>query len=160
MALGEISFEIYGQIEGRWSVYSTSKYRESAIEEAKELLGTGQFDAVKVVREDERSGEEETVFSEESKNKAKGLTVVPVEEAPLCEALEDVYTFESRKMTSRVLRKYLDEEGLTAFELLHNYGQIKYLTRNEDFLNKAVHTIARAQSRGTDVKHYERVESL
>lgn len=160
MAFGKISFDIYGQIEGRWSVYSSSKYRESAIEEAKELLGSGQFDAVKVVREDENSGEEETVFSEESKNKPKGLTVVPVEKAPLCETLEDVYGFESRKMASRVLRKYLDEQGLTAFELLHNYNQIKFLTRNEDFLSKAVHAIARAQSQGTDVKHYERVESL
>ncbi len=160
MALGKISFDIYGQIEGRWSVYSASKYRESAIEEAKELIGSGQFDAVKVVREDERSGEEEIVFFEEVKKKQKGLTVVPIEEAPLCETLEDVYAFESRKTTSRVLRKYLDDQGLTVFELLHSYGKIKYLTRNEDFLTKAVHTIARAQSRGTDVKQYERVESL
>jgi hypothetical protein len=160
MALGKISFDIYGQVEGRWSVYSVSKYREAAIDEAKELLGSGQFDAVKVVREDERSGEEETVFSEESNNKPKGLTVIPIEEAPLCESPEDVYNFEARKMTSRVLRKYLDGQGLTAFELLHNYGQIKNLTRNEDFLGKAVHTVARAQSKGTQVKHYERVETL
>lgn len=160
MAFGKISFDIYGQIEGRWSVYSQSKYREAAIEEAKELLGTGDFEAVKVVREDERSGEEETVFSEESKKKPKGLTVVPIEEAPLCEALEDAYAFEARKMTSRVLRKYLDEHGMTAFELMHDYGKIKSFTRNEDFLTKAVHAIARAQSKGTDVKHYERVDTL
>jgi hypothetical protein len=160
MALGKISFDIYGQIEDRWSVYSSSKYRDAAIEEAKEFLGSGQFDAIKVVREDERSGDEETVFSEESKNKPKGLTVVPVEEAPLCETLEDVYNFDARKTTSRVLRKHLDDQGLTAFELLHSYDQIKNLTRNEDFLNKAVHTIARAQSKGTKVKHYERVETL
>ena len=160
MAFGKISFDIYGQIEGRWSVYSQSKYREAAIEEAKELLGTGDFEAVKVVREDERSGEEETVFSEESRKKPKGLTVVPIEEAPLCEALEDAYAFEARKMTSRVLRKYLDEHGMTAFELMHDYGKIKSFTRNEDFLTKAVHAIARAQSKGTDVKHYERVDTL
>jgi hypothetical protein len=62
MALGKISFDIYGQIEDRWSVYSSSKYRDAAIEEAKKFLGSGQFGAIKVVREDERSGDEETVF--------------------------------------------------------------------------------------------------
>jgi len=43
MALGKISFDIYGQIEDRWSAYSSSKYRDAAIEEAKEFLGSGQF---------------------------------------------------------------------------------------------------------------------
>ena len=98
MALGKISFDIYGKIEDRWSVYSSSKYRDAEIEETKEFLGSGK----------------------------------------------DVYNFDARKTTSRVLRKYLDDQGLTAIELLHSYVQIKNLTRNEDFLNKALHTIARA----------------
>ncbi len=160
MALGKISFDIYGEVEGRWSVYSSSKFRESAIEEAKELLGSGQFDAIKVVREDDRSGEQDTIFSEESGKKPKALTVVPVEEAPVCNTLEEFYAFESRKTAGRVLRKYLDEQGLTAFELLHNYGQLKYLVRNEDFIGKAVHSIARAQANAAGGKHYERVEAL
>ncbi|MEQ8194930.1 MAG: cyclic nucleotide-binding domain-containing protein [Rhodospirillales bacterium] len=161
MAFGNITFDVYGMNDGRWSVYSSSKYRETAIEEAKELLGSGQFDAIKVVREDERTGEEETVFSEKIERKGKGLTVIPVEEAPMCETLEDFYQFESRKTAGRVLRKYLDENGLTAFELLHNYGQLRFLCRNnEDFLNKAVHVIARAQAKATGGKHYERVEVI
>ena len=81
-------------------------------------------------------------FFEESKNKPKGLTVVPVEGVPLCETLEDAYNFNARKTTSQVLRKHLDNQGLTAFELLHSYDQVKNLTRNEDFLNKAIHTIS------------------
>ncbi|MEX2451849.1 MAG: cyclic nucleotide-binding domain-containing protein [Rhodospirillales bacterium] len=161
MAFGKISFDIYGLSESRWSVYSSSKYREAAIEEAKELLGSGQFDAIKVMREDERTGEEETVYFEEVQRKSKGLTVIPIEEAPICESLEDYYAFDSRKTAGRVLRKYLDENALTAFELLHDHGQLRFLCRNnEDFLNKAVHVIARAQAKVTGGKHYERVEAI
>ncbi len=156
-----IIFEIHALSDGRWTIHSTARGRTQSVDQAKELLATNRFEGVKVVREDEHSGEQEVIFEEERKGGgAKRTTITPVDEAPLCEDLEDFYGFEARKTISRLLRKYLDENGITVLELLHSPGLIRWLTRDEVLLNQAVQNIARIQARMSGDKPMTRVDRL
>jgi hypothetical protein len=157
----QIRFDIHASSGGRWSIHSSANVRAQAISKAKALLGDRKIEAVKVTREGGLSETEEVVFESKSKGGAeRPVTITPVNEAPECKELEDFYGFESRKTLGRLLRKYLDRETITASELLYGAGQLKGLCRDEDLINKAIHSIARIQTKGTGEKPHQRVESL
>ena len=98
------------------------------------------MEAVKVTREGGLKEGEDVVFHEEKSAKGKKAPpITPVKEAPECQDFADFYSFESRQTIGRLLRKYLDENGLLAIELMHEYGHLKSLLRHDDMLTKAVH---------------------
>ena len=52
MLLGrKVHFEVLAMSDDRWTVYSSSPYKDTAIEQARVLLAAGSVDAVKVTRE-------------------------------------------------------------------------------------------------------------
>ncbi len=156
----KIHFEIHACLGDRWTIRSSSKYRDRSIEQANVLLSTRQFDAVKVTREGGKDDSEEIIFQEECHRVEKKITIIPVETAPACKKLNDFYLFPARLTIGRLLRKYLDENAIMAVELLHNYGHLKWLERNDVLLNQAVQCIARIQSRESGEKHHLRVDKL
>ena len=156
-----IHFDIHASTDGRWSIHSSADDRVQAVSKAKALLGKQKIEAVKVTREGGLSETEEVVFESKGKGGSeRPVTITPVEEAPECTDLEDFYGFESRKTLGRLLRKYLDRDSITASEVLYGAGQLKGLCRDEDLINKAIHSIARIQTKATDEKPHERVEYL
>ena len=156
-----IHFDIHASSGGRWSIHSSADGRAQAVSKAKALLGDHKIEAVKVTREGGMSKTEEVVFESQRKGGAeRPVTITPVDEAPECKEIEDFYGFESRKTVGRLLRKYLDRETITASEVLYGAGQLKGLRRDDKLINKAIHSIARIQTQGTDEKPHEGVETL
>ena len=130
----DIKFEIQVRSAGRWTIYTDSSTKLRAISEAKSLLGSGKFEAVKVT-EDRGQMAEMIAFEEEAKARTvKDVTVTPVEDAPLCSNLAEFYGFQARITLGRVLRKYFDDVSLTPSEVLHNPYHIKALLRNEELV--------------------------
>lgn len=162
MLLGrKVHFEVLAKSDKRWTVYSSSPYKDAAIDQARVLLSSGSVAAVKVTREGGMKEGEDVVFQEDQSGKGKKpVAISPVKEAPECEELSDFYSFESRRTVGRLLRKYLDENGLLAIELMHNYGHLKSLLRHDEMLTKAVHNIASVQAKATGAKQHERVDKL
>lgn len=162
MLLGrKVHFEVLAMSDDRWTVYSSSPYKDAAIEQARVLLAAGSVDAVKVTREGGMKEDEDVVFQEEKSGTGKKpMAIMPVKEAPECEDLSDFYSFESRRTIGRLLRKYLDENGLLAIELMHSYGHMRSLLRNDEMLTKAVHNIASVQAQASGCKHHELVDRL
>jgi len=157
----EIHFEIHALLDDRWSIYSSAGNRDRALDQANALLATRQYDAVKVTREGFKPGQEDVIFEESGQGRVqKKITITPVETAPLCKKSADYYGFESRKTIGRLLRKYLDENSITALELLHCAGHLKWLIRNETLLNQAVQNIARVQSKESGEKPHVRIDEL
>ena len=156
-----IRFDIHASTGGRWSIHSSADDRAQAVSKAKALLNDRKIEAVKVLREGGISKTEEVVFeSQREGGSERPVTFTPVDVAPKCKSLEDFYGFESRKTLGRLLRKYLDRESITASEVLYGAGQLKGLCRDEDLINKAIHNIARVQTKGTGEKPHKRVEYL
>ena len=162
MLLGrKVHFEILAESNDRWTVFSSSPYKDAAIEQARALLAGGSVEAVKVTREGGLKEGEDVVFHEEKSAKGKKAPpITPVKEAPECQDFADFYSFESRQTIGRLLRKYLDENGLLAIELMHEYGHLKSLLRHDDMLTKAVHNIASVQAKASGGKQHERVDRL
>ena len=90
----------------------------------------------------------------------KFVTISPVDEAPLCRNLEDYYRFESRRTVGRVLRRYLDQSGITALELMHNPGHMKWFCRNERLYVQSVQNVAAVQSKASHLNQTKRMQEV
>lgn len=155
----EVRYEVHVSDGGRWTVYTDAPTKGRAIQRGAELLGSGKFDAVKVT-EDRGQRQEILVWSEEAKRVEKAETITPVEDAPVCEKLDDFYAFEARLTLGRLLRQFMDKRALTPLEFLHDYTHIREFTRNDDMNLQAIQCIAAILSRKTKKKPIEMMDFL
>ncbi len=154
------NFEVQTRLGKRWIADSTHGGRAAAMERARALVSGGRHTAVRVIREDQNLAEE-IVFQEECGPPAeRPLTIAAVEEAAFCDDIDDLLSFPARRTVGRLLRQYLDRHNLTAFELVHDYGHLRILARQESFLNQAIHRVAAIQSRAGHGAASQRVEAL
>ncbi len=142
-----ISYEVLIGQDNRWIIDTTHGAKATAMSRAQSLLETNQHDAVRVTRL-ENDANEEVIFQKECASKVeKPITISPIENSAVCAVVDDFYGFEARKTAGRLLRQYLDEWGITAFELIHTYGHIRQLTRMETLYDQALHRIGSIQAR-------------
>ena len=145
------TFEVFVGAGNRWTIVKVHPTQKQAQAHAEALLESKQHEAARVVQVD-GSGEETVVFEEEGEGPAeKPVTIVAIDMAPVCMDLADFYKFEARKTAGRLMRKYLDQQGITALELAHAPGYLKFLVRKGDFLNQAVQFVASLRARTTEM---------
>ena len=155
----EVRYEVHVSDGGRWTVYTDAPTKGRAIQRGQELLGSGKFDAVKVT-EDRGQTREILIWSEDAKRVERAETITPVDDAPVCEKLDDFYAFEARLTVGRLLRQFMDKRALTPLELLHDYTHIREFTRNDDMSLQAIQCIAAILSRKTKKKPIEMMDFL
>lgn len=156
----QITYEVLAGGGDRWIIDSTHRAKADAMGRAQALLAANQHDGVKITREVDKSGEE-VIFQQECAGQAeKPITIAPIDEAAICETLDDLAGFEARKTIGRVLRNYFDEYNLTATELLYGSGLLRQLTRMDRLFNQAIHRVASIQARALDVKPADRSDFL
>jgi len=153
------TYEVLTADGDRWIFASAFDVRSAALEHAEELLGQGGHDGVRVMSESERTGELEILF-EERFDREKVITVVAVEDAPLCRELVDFYGFEARRTAGKLLRNLLDDQGLTALELAFDAGQLLMFERNDKLFGPAMQRIGDIQAKAAGAKPAERTEAL
>ena len=156
----EITYEVQISKEGRWTVAELCGSRDEGMKVAETLLAGGKADAVRVL--EEREGRRpKTIFEKAGAGRAeKPLTIAPIEDSPVCQTPENFFTFESRLTVARLLRQFLDEYGLTAFELLYDSGRLRQIYRHETLYPQALHRLANIQARKTGEKPAARVDFL
>ncbi len=153
------SYEVFVAKGKRWIYESTHEVRSAALQQAEELLASGDHEGVRVVAETERTGEEEIVF-EERIDREQVITLVPVNEAPLCEDFSEFFRFPARRTAGRLLRRLLDDQGMTALELAYNPGQLMMFERNDRLFGPALQQIGAIQAKATGMKPMDRTEVL
>ena len=77
------TYEVFTDDGKRWFYDSTQEIRSAALQQAEKLLASGNHTGVRVVAEGGRSGKEEVIF-EERIDRKQVITLMPVDEAPLC----------------------------------------------------------------------------
>lgn len=142
-------FEVHIGESNRWKLDKTYNDEQKATARAKELMGKGTYDAVRVVIESGRSTK--VVFQEEAK-RGRAITVTPVDEAPFCSKIDDMYAFPARRCCGRVMRKFLDHNGLTALQLAFSSGYLRMLIRKDTLLAQAISIVAGVQARQSGEK--------
>ena len=149
------TYEVLTADGDRWIFESTFDVRSSALEHAEELLGQPNHDGVRVTSESERSGDMEVIF-EERHDRDKAITLVAVDEAPMCDKLIDFYRFPARRTAGKLLRNLLDDQGMTALELAFDAGQMMMFERNDKLFAPAVQRIGTIQAKAAGTKPMER----
>jgi hypothetical protein len=144
----------------RWINNSTHATRSAALEVAEELLKAANHDGVRVVAENERTGEEEILFEESIDRDDKVIKLNPVKDAPLCAEFIDFYRFPARRTAGRLLRNYLDDQGMTALEMIYNPAQLLMFERNDRVFAPAMQRIGAIQAKATGEQPAKRTDTL
>ena len=143
----------------RWIFESEHATRSAALQQAEILLGGMKHDGVRVLAESERTGAQEVIF-EEVIDRANVITIIPIETASPCQDIADFYRFPARRTAGRLLRKFLDDQGLTALELAYNAGQLMMFERNDRLFAPAMSRVGGIQAKATGAKAIDRTEEL
>ncbi len=156
----EATYEVLVGSGDRWVIDSIHEAKTVAMARAKSLLTSNEHDAVRVTRE-AGGRSEEIVFQQECVPKAeKPITISSIDDAALCGELVDLTSFEARKTAGRVLRKYLNEYGITALEALHDHHHLRDLRRTERLFDQAIHKVASVQARAQGEDAQTRIDLL
>ena len=158
--LAQKTYDVFIFEDERWLVDSHHAVRSDALQRAEVLLGEKRFEGVRVVAESQRTGEEEIVLEEMLDLGDKPVKIVPIEDAPVCDAIADYYLFPARKAAGRLLRELLEQRGQTALELAFDYGALRMLERNDKLFPAAISRIGTIQAKKTGVKPADRNDIL
>ena len=101
------TYDVLTLNDGRWLISTSHGTRSAALDAAETLLG-GDVEGVRVVAESERTGDTEVIFEQVVQGGGKKVAIVPIDEAPLCGTLADVYALPARRAVGRLLRRHLD----------------------------------------------------
>ncbi|WP_425406333.1 cyclic nucleotide-binding domain-containing protein [Hwanghaeella sp.] len=158
------SFEVQMDLDGRWQTREIADEKEFALARAKALADEGQCDGVRVIEtlpKTDGTSAEKTVFEQKvTKKKSKPITALQVDFSPLCETVDQVFELEGRLTAGRILRGYLDEEGLTISELMTDSGQLALLARHETMLSQSIGVASSVQAKLYDVPQRLRSDKL
>ncbi len=155
-----LTYEIMIRANGRWQLESVKNTEKAAISHAEDILDQGPYDGVRVVQEE--PGRKEKIIYEQDCTVVSGppISISAVDFAPICQTTADMYGYEARLCAGRLLRKYLDREGLTPLELLYRPGMLKRLAREDRLMNQAVQKVAGLQAREFNVDKSKRIDFL
>ena len=149
-----IRFEVATLTKDRWVIECLRDSEADAVAVAKGLLESDKYEAVRVTRERSMLDGFTTqtpVFEERrgARNKAPLKLSEPDDDDAWCAQLEDLYGGRSRRAISQLLRSFLDRNGITAMELLHDIRAVKRLDAADGLRTAALHRVVRARSEAT-----------
>ncbi|MEM7653639.1 MAG: cyclic nucleotide-binding domain-containing protein [Pseudomonadota bacterium] len=152
-------YEIQVCRANNWTVQATFDDKGQAIKSAQSALA--KVDAVKVLMKEagRTLGNKGKVVFEQERN-LDALTIQSIENAPPCETVEAFYAYPARRCAGKLLRRYLDEMGITALELVHNKFYLKVLTRHDTLFSQAVSRVGSLQAKDIGVKPQDRISQL
>ncbi len=155
------TFEVHLSNDGRWTVADICPTQADGVRVAEGLLAAGKGDAVKVLQDLGDDRRPRTIFEKTGPGRPeKPITIGAVEDSPVCETSFDVFGFEARLTAARLMRQFLDEYGLTALELLHDFGRLRQIVRHDTLYPQALHRLAGIQARKTGGKSADRIDTL
>lgn len=147
------SFEVHACREGRWTIDTTATTQPDAEALARKVLSRQGVSGVRVIREVARgnSSRENVVFEQlrEARDSGK-IFVNDVDEAPYCETVEELYAARGRQTINRLFRTYLDKQGVTATEVMHDFRELRRIVDADTLMASGVGKIATLQAKGRD----------
>lgn len=155
------TFEVQVSNDNRWTVAEICATPDDGVRVAESLLAAGKGDAVRVLQDLGEDRRPRTIFEKAGVGRPeKPITINAIEDSPVCQSTFDVFAFDARLAASRLMRQFLDEYGLTALELLYDFGRLRQIVRNDVLYPQALHRLAGIQARKTGGKPAERIDSL
>ncbi len=145
--MSNTAFEVQIRREGRWTIEGTFDDERRALTSARSWLAVSGVEEAKVLKFRTLAGLSlETVIFQKAVPvvKDKPMTLGGTAEgAPYCTTPGDLYGFESRTVTGRLLRPFLDKFHITPTELLHSWTYLRKLDEQGLLLGAAIQAVAR-----------------
>lgn len=143
-------FEVHLQREGRWQIDSSAYNQSEAEDIAKKVLNRQGITGVRVVKETTRGGtsREQVVFEKtKSASGTDKIFVGEVDEAPVCEDADDLYGIGGRQVLNRLFRNYLDKNGVTASEVMHEFRELRRLMDADNLIMSGIGKVSTLQAK-------------
>ena len=154
-------YEVYGHAEGRWFLDSAHADKGPAVARAREVAQSPGSGYERVAVFEERRFRPRNVHEESCVvQPGAAVRVEPIAEAPVCDGLADYYGLPARLTVGRLLRQYLDTEGITPLELLHDTLRLRRLMNDHTLAPKALGQVAGLQAQAQGVPHNQRMDAL
>ena len=163
MSSDRAGFEIHAYRGENWILEETRETEAMARQVAKTIINKPRVGGVRIIKTWRRGDgqvTENTIHEEMRAISEPQVAIVPIESAPMCQTLDDVYKLESRTTVGRLLRKYVEQVFLTPTELMHNHKALKKFQDADSLFPSAVDRVATVQVRGTNINSRERRDEL
>ncbi|MBO6560062.1 MAG: hypothetical protein JJ959_05970 [Nisaea sp.] len=150
------NLEILTLREGSWAIEGAARDIESAEKTAMQFMARAGVMGVRVVKEslkDIRNPAPGDILFEKLRATGGGDQIAVGEignTPPVCEDVEELFHGAGRKTINRLFRAYLDKQGVTPTEVMHNAREMKRAMDFQSMLPSAVARVAQLQSRGED----------
>jgi hypothetical protein len=151
--MGAGRYEVYGHDGRRWLIDCVRDSRAAALMRCEELAEDTRaaFNLLQVVDAGRSDGCERVIHEQAVHRKqASRPRMQTVKDASYCEQLVDYYALHARLVVGRLLRPFLDDERVTALELLHDYTRLRRLMRDDRLYPLALNHVASLQARMAD----------
>ncbi|MBM3513230.1 MAG: hypothetical protein FJX59_05885 [Alphaproteobacteria bacterium] len=153
MSQGRVQFEVQICRGGKWTISEVLPTEDGARRKADDLLAQKGTEGVRIVKESlfgNDSRRDSEIFKEMKEvDKDEDFTVTPVDDAPLCEQVDDFYEARARTTMARMFSKYLEKHEMTPFEMLHSHKSLKRIMNKDNIVSSAVDKIAALHARAT-----------
>lgn len=158
------TYEVMTGDGSRWLIDSVHRQRTKATAKAEALLAAAgdAIAAVRIVAKKDGWSAEKVVFEQaaELREKTYRIQTVTGAEAAPCAGIADYYRPRARRTAGRVLRQYLDDEGITALQLMFDAGRLVMLDREGRLLGSAIQHVAGVQAKAAGEDARQRTEAL
>lgn len=144
------TFEVHACREDRWQIDTTAASQAEAEALARKILGKPGVSGVRVIREVAQSGTaRENIVFEQTRQVGGGgkIFVNDIDEAPYCETAEEIYAGSGRQTINRLFRAYLDKNGVTASEVMHDFRELRRLTDADTLMASGIGKVATLQAK-------------
>ena len=162
MAKNTTTFEVQTLQDERWVFESRFDDEASARTHGVNLLAEGEHLAIRIAKDWARTDGKhiETEIHVEYAKKKENILVEKIDDAPICNELEDYYGFDARLTMSQLLRNYVAKIGATPTELLHSYSEFRRVAAYDNVLVSVVAKVAGVQAAKLEVDAMERRDAL
>ena len=164
MSQGRVNFEVQIYRGGKWAINEVLPTEDAARRKADDLLAQKTTEGVRIIKESHfgnDSRRESEIFKEmKDVDKDDDFSIVPVDDAPLCEQDTDYYESRARTTMARLFSKYLEKHEMTPFEMLHSHKSLKRIMNKDNIVASAVDKIAALHSRVTGVDTRKRKDVI
>jgi len=150
------NLEILTLRDGSWAIEGAARDLETAEKTAMQFMARAGVMGVRVVKETLKNIQSPApgdILFEKLRPAPSGERIAVGEigsTPPICQDVEDLFHGPGRKTINRLFRAYLDKQGVTPTEVMHNAREMKRAVDFQTLLPSAVAKVAQMQARSEE----------
>jgi hypothetical protein len=159
----KIKFEVRKQRGSTWDTLRIFDKEDEARKFADVAFADRSVTAINIVKDWTRADGksiENIIHSLSRALEDKPMQIQALNETPVCEDLADYYSLASRLTIARLMKQYLDDQEITATEIIHSFREGKRLLDKDALVSAAVAVVSGLQAKAGHGTAVERRKAI